>query len=606
MPENQINNWVYQQPNSVQQQIKTSQIYYHPSWLTRIFVWILWLLWIIMIWVWLLNFSLLFTSSESLKDIVFCWWGFLAYWIWLLFAWNLLYNNKKWMHLWVSFLIMLFVNALWNVVIWTYWLKYYDSCEYFDNDWFNIIRFISQAYFLVVTIIWFIKYLIFKKKWKASQKTLNPTKDKKKLSYITLIFIFMVLGIDIIYGKILFLNIPKVDISNFARSSHIISLPEWEDWVAIIKEKEKNEEINKIWHFLDRAYLNRFNVTAIQYSEKNLSWKEHPDECIKVYSWGQAYCWTWAWNENTIKRLFRNQLNEEYVKSDETLEWKTISLYSYLEERESEIRKEILELDRLLSMDYNAKDWLVNDLLPQDLQTFWRWSIVLIEYYSLKKDWDMVEKIVSIDYKIIDIVNNFWWLIWILIWGVIEENLYTNLNSSIQIFPEDVRLNLVKLIKEKSTKYDEILWFVMQWELENWAAVINENSTIWKKDPWLKQLFYHFPFYSESDTKRLINHFYSVYHYWLINWSLWDYSDFYDKLLNGESNFRWSVYNIQWGIALSMIAPRRQWGMDQRKRTWVHKESLLKNLETWKYDVWYSEPEWKKDDYYYRTNLIEE
>jgi hypothetical protein len=36
----------------------------------------------------------------------------------------------------------------------------------------------------------------------------------------------MVLGIDIIYGKILFLNIPKVDISNFARSSHIISLPE--------------------------------------------------------------------------------------------------------------------------------------------------------------------------------------------------------------------------------------------------------------------------------------------------------------------------------------------------------------------------------------------
>jgi hypothetical protein len=45
-------------------------------------------------------------------------------------------------------------------------------------------------------------------------------------------------------------------------------------------------------------------------------------------------------------------------------------LYSYLEERESEIRKEILELDRLLSMDYNAKDWLVNDLLPQDLQTF--------------------------------------------------------------------------------------------------------------------------------------------------------------------------------------------------------------------------------------------
>jgi hypothetical protein len=47
-------------------------------------------------------------------------------------------------------------------------------------------------------------------------------------------------------------------------------------------------------------------------------------------------------------------------------------LYSYLEERESEIRADVLEMNRLLSKDYYAEDWLKNDLLPQNFQTYMR------------------------------------------------------------------------------------------------------------------------------------------------------------------------------------------------------------------------------------------
>jgi hypothetical protein len=58
-------------------------------------------------------------------------------------------------------------------------------------------------------------------------------------------------------------------------------------------------------------------------------------------------------------------------------------------------------------MDYYTENWINKDLLPSNLQCYTRGSIVLIEYYSLKKDWDMVLKLVQIDYKIVDITKNF-------------------------------------------------------------------------------------------------------------------------------------------------------------------------------------------------------
>lgn len=495
---------------------------------------------------------------------------------------------------------MLLVNIFWSIVFWEYWWDFDD----FDGDnYFFILWFFIQIYFLIVTIVWLIKCLIYKKKW-ASQKSLNPAKESKKISYIVLLVLFIVVAIDVIYWKILYLQIPKSDISSFVRVDHNVPLAEWEDGVAILKSKEKNEEINKIWNVLDLAYLSRFSVRGKHPSETNLSWEEYPDECIKVYSWGQAYCWTWAWSESTLRRLFRNQLGEDFVRLDETLEWRTISLYTYLEERESEIRKEVLEIDRVLSMNYNANNWLKNDLLPQFFQGYARWSVVLIEYYSLKNDWDMVLKLVENDLKMVDITNNFWWLIWTLISNAIEEIIYTSINSSIQVLPEDVRLKIAKLIEENNKDYSKMVKYIMQWEIENWNVSIDAVSSGYIYDGWLIQIFYHFPFYSESDSKRLVYNFYNVYNDFLNGKEVWNAQDFYQKIFDGESNFRWSIYNIKWMEILSIVAPRLQWGLSSIKWTYVHKESLLKNLESWTYKARYSEPEWNKNDDYYRASYI--
>ena len=496
---------------------------------------------------------------------------------------------------------MLLVNIFWSIVFWEYWWDFDD----FDGDnYFFILWFFIQIYFLIVTIVWLIKCLIYKKKW-ASQKTLDPRKDSKKTSYITLAFLFMLIIIDAIYGKILFSRIPESDISSFNRVDHIKQLAEWEDWVALFKAKEKNGEVANIWTLLDGVYLNRFNPYVSRNSDDQLSWRGHPDECIKVYSWGQAYCGTWALSESSLKRLFKNQLGEDYIRYDITLSWKVQSLYSYLEEREPKIRADVLEMSKLLSKDYYAEDWLKNDLMPQNFQSYTRWSIVLIGYYSLKKDWNMVLKLVENDFKMADVANNFWWLIWVLIWNVIVENTYSNLNNLLQTFPEEIRIKLVNMIKDNHTDYNDIIKYIMQWEIENGNAMVKEVSEGYKYDWWLNQVLYHYPFYSESDSKRLLNNFYNTFNNFLNEKDVWDAQDFYQNIFDGESNFRWSIYNIQGLRMLMTIAPRLQWATWSIKRTYVHEESLLKNLESWKYEAWYAEPEWKGDSWYYRDNIIE-
>jgi hypothetical protein len=244
-------------------------------------------------------------------------------------------------------------------------------------------------------------------------------------------------------------------------------------------------------------------------------------------------------------------------------------------------------------------------LLPQNFQSYMRWSIVLIWYYSLKKDWDMVLKLVENDFKMADVANNFWWLIWVLIWNVIEENTYSNLNNLLQTFPEEIRIKLVNMIKDNHTDYNDIIKYIMQWEIENGNAMIKEVSEGYKYDWWLNQVLYHYPFYSESDSKRLLNNFYNTFNNFLNEKDVWDAQDFYQNIFDGESNFRWSIYNIQGLRMLMTIAPRLQWATWSIKRTYVHEESLLKNLESWKYEAWYAEPEWKGDSGYYRDNIIE-
>jgi hypothetical protein len=161
------------------------------------------------------------------------------------------------------------------------------------------------------------------------------------------------------------------------------------------------------------------------------------------------------------------------------------------------------------------------------------------------------------------------------------------------------------LIKNYHTDYSDIIKYIMQWEIENMNVMIDEVSEGYKYDGWLWQILYYYPFYSESDTKRLLNYFYNIYNDLLHEKDVWGAKESFQNMLDGESNFHWSIYNMQGIRIFSALVPRLQWATTSIKRTYVHEESLLKNLESWKYDVWYAEPEWQKDDWYYRDNIIE-
>jgi hypothetical protein len=45
---------------------------------------------------------------------------------------------------------------------------------------------------------------------------------------------------------------------------------------------------------------------------------------------------------------------------------------------------------------------------------------------------------------------------------VIEETIYTNLNNSIQVFPENVRMKLIELIEDNNTDYNEYVRHILE------------------------------------------------------------------------------------------------------------------------------------------------
>jgi hypothetical protein len=45
---------------------------------------------------------------------------------------------------------------------------------------------------------------------------------------------------------------------------------------------------------------------------------------------------------------------------------------------------------------------------------------------------------------------------------VIEEIIFTNLNNSIQVFPENVRLRIIKLIEDNNTDYNEYVSHILE------------------------------------------------------------------------------------------------------------------------------------------------
>ena len=99
-------------------------------------------------------------------------------------------------------------------------------------------------------------------------------------------------------------------------------------------------------------------------------------------------------------------------------------------------------------MDYYLPNDQILTLLPTVQQGFARNSMVLVLYYIEKEDWEMVEYIIKLNYKSIDIMNHLWWLVSILMSNVIQDTIDNTVNSIMKLFPEELRQELAEWYTE--------------------------------------------------------------------------------------------------------------------------------------------------------------
>lgn len=409
--------------------------------------------------------------------------------------------------------------------------------------------------------------------------------------FLWLILIALVLLIlDIIYGKFQYSKIPEIDESMFQRSEHQTLLPDDEDALIQLKELDEEWTNSELWHNIEKAY---FSVIAYQnnifYKNSKIWWEYNQDECILIYSWDNAYCGTWSRNKNTLTRFLDSYLPE--------LEGENITIREYIDANEEEIKSDLQELDKVLSMDYYLPNDKVLQLLPAFLQWYTRSSMILMLYYTDKEDWDMVDYIIKLNYKSVDILNHIWSLISALISAVLQDYVDSTVNSAMQLFPEDSRLNLAKFYEENMRNKDDIIHEMAKWEYVMWNELREDEL---RED--ISWILTRYPIYSKKDTKRLMLYAYSL----LYNNDSENYNELWEWPFK---NLKYSLYNIWWRIEAVTLLPRLQWCNTRIDWNLWHKQALIENLKSGEYKLWFNEKQWNENpDYYniYRLPTDEE
>lgn len=587
-------------------------IYYHPSRLTKFLSGIYRFLWIALIRAGLWNFSLLSSEYASFTfwRVLYVGWSITLCWILYILLWRLLYKTKKWIPS-IFLLISLVVNIMFFRILTkftehNYW--YFSIAS--ERLWFAIIL-LSVIYFLILAFVWLVKCYRFKKKWIINQKYLDSTPSKKKVWIITTIILLLIVILDLIYGKIQWSKIPEIDEAIFQRTEHQTKLPDEEDAIVQLRAFYDWNK-GKIVDILDSYFLHELS-TSNSYPEKNVdvSWKHHTNECIVFNSWWNEYCDTWAWNKKTLNRCLNNYYylgnnwyyTKDFINSDWylSIDWEKVTIFEYIHKNEPEIRAIFKELDRIVSLDYYLPNDEIFNLLPPYFQWFSRASMVVLQYYIFQKDRDMVIFIIKLNYKIADIFNSSWSLLNQLISMVIQGIVDSRVNSYIQLFPKNLREELSERYKTHIYDKDEIIDKMVKWEFVMWNRAKNGNIMwdVWKDVPSLFQFLFHFPFYSEEKINRLM--VYSYYELW--NWLknnikepfLWDRMDNILSLYN--------LYNIFWKYPYHTLMPRMNSINNRINRNTFHKNALIKNLQSGKYDVWFGELDWDNLSDYERDSL---
>ena len=446
--------------------------------------------------------------------------------------------------------------------------------------WIAIVAFIFMAILHVI---------MFRLKWEAHEKWIRILKRVWKTFWIFLLICLILLIINLIYGKIQYSKIPEVDESMFQRSEHQTPLPDEQDALIQLKKQDEVRNNSELRHNIETMYFSSIgDPNNHSYKSNKIWWQWNQDECIVVYSWDIASCGTWVWNKDTLSRFFDRELNNnEYSNFDEEV----ITLREYLDSKEPEIRADLQNLDSILSMDYYLPNDKVLQLLPQFLQWYTRSSMILMLYYTDKEDWEMIDFIIKMNYKSVDIMNHLWGLISILISAVLQDYVDSTVNSAIQLFPEDLRFNLAKFYEENMRNRDDIIHESAKWEYVLW----NEMNTSEFED--ISWILTRYPFYSKKDTKRFMLYAYSL----LYDDNSKEYKKLWDRLLE---KFWHSLYNLWWTFeAMALMPSIQSYGTRIDWNLW-HKQALVENLKSGEYKVWFNEKQWNDNPDYYEMNRI--
>ena len=575
------------------------EAYYHPTWLTKILSWFLRFLWISLIRSGLWSFSLIPSEYYSNWEILLAWWSITLCWIWFIIFWILLYCTKKLVNMWITFLLSIIIT------IWINWTldKFWDDFYRHYDDEINISLIIFMLYFLILSIIWWIRCFRLKKRWKTSGKILNKESSSKKIWYITTGILLLILIGDIIYGKIQWSKIPEIDESVFKRDYHQTKLPDEED--ALVQLRGYNSwSMSDVMIPLESYYYYLFSDNYKE-NNKDITRKLYPEECIVINSWWNEYCGTWAWNNNTLERSLNNYyyMDPNYYKKfvDDnwyiSVNWKKATIFEYIQKNEPEIRKSFQELDRITSLDYYLPDNEILNLIPAYLQWYTRVSIVALQYYIYQEDWDMVMFIIKLNYKIVDIFNTTWSFINQLISLVIQWIMDDGINSYIKLFPKDFRNELLERYSTKTYNKYEMYDYQMRWEYVTWNWARDNNILLgdWNGEP-LYQFLFHFPFFSAKEINNMMN--YSYY-------SLWKEPDNYSiEEMVENLLYTKSLYNRYWKQPYGALMPRMHTVFYRMDKDIYHKEALIKNLKSGKYDVWFNEKDYENDSRWFENLLI--
>ena len=491
------------------------------------------------------------------------------------------------------------------------WLIFFSWVAIWIYGWYNwqypnmwVMKLWIRIAVICLIFMGLLHIVIFRLKWETREKRIKILKKIWKIiwkwGWILLLIGLIVAIINIIYGKNQYSKIPEVDESIFYRSEHQTILPDDQDALVQLnnKERERGSTSNQtekemdVLEVLDYAYRN-FNWSSKllinnPYRDSKIWWERYQDECILVYSWEEASCGTWAWNKDTIDRILSSYSDKITVNGEK------VTVREYIEANEDQLKSDLEWLDRTASMDYYLPENAFN-VIPNFVQWYARGSMVALLYYIEKEDWNMVEFIVKVNYKTTDILDNLWTFVSVLISLVTQWIVDDTINSSLQLLPENVRLDLAQFYNDIMPDRGEFIHKTIKWEYAMWTFL---RQAYVEDANWFVT---HFPLYSEKDTKRLMNYGYKL----LYDEEIEKYDSLFTMQINNEKwHISWlehSIYNLYGKQIILDLMPIMQSLYGRLDWNIFHKEALIENLKSGEYKVWFNEKQWNGEqaDYYY-------